>query len=253
MIDEIAGLTIFVILFVLVLVLLFMQRIQAGRQFGLRSLPFVQHIRQQISLSAERGGLLNLTLGRAGLTGASGPVSVTALILQEQLTDESNRFDVPSVVSSGDGTLFIASRSGGGMPPMRGSGHPGGNMERALFLAPAENPMSYGAGVTWLLNEEHTANSVAVGRLGSEIGLIAETALRGKIQNFAGVDDPTAMAIANATTDNVLLGEELFAAPTYFSLTLARLASLRAQDVLRWLIAIALLIIVALRLLGVIS
>ncbi len=249
--DEIAGLTISIILVVLALMLLSMRRIQQGRQFGLRSLPFVGNIRQQISLSAERGGLLNVTLGRAGLTGAGGPVSVTALILKEQLVEESNCFDVPSVVSSGDGTLYVA--SGGGRPPARGNDRPGNAMERTLFLAPADSPMSYGAGVTWLLNEECTANSVAVGRLGSELGLIAETALRGKMRHFAGLDDPTAMAIATATTDDALLGEELFAAPTYFSLTLARLASLRVQDALRWLVAIALLIVVALRLLGVVS
>ncbi len=251
--DEITGLTAFTILFVLVLLLLFMQRIKAGRQFGLRSLPFIQHVRQQISLSAERGGLLNLALGRAGLTGEGGPVSVTALILREQLTDESKRFDVPSVVSSGDGTLFVASQDGGGMSRMRSGDPPGRDMERVLYLSPQESPMSYAAGVSGLLNEQHTANSVAVGRLGSEIGIIAETALRGKMRHFAGVDDPAAMAIATVSTDDVLLGEELFAAPTYFGVTLARLASLRAQDVLRWLIAIALLIIVALRLLGVIA
>lgn len=248
--DPADGLILAIILFTLVLLLFFVLRIRGGSNYGLRSLSFPAGLRQQIDRSAESGGSLHVTLGRGALTGVDGPAGATALLLQDNLTDQSGKRQVPTLVSSGDGTLFVAGRAAAQSSSADGGDRAAGSYE-SLFLAPADSPMTYAGGVGWLLNDERTAIVTAVGKFGTELGIILEAAAQVEARQFVGVDDPVAMAVAEAATDNVLLGEELFAAPAYFGRSQVRLAGLRAQDALRWLAAGTIILFVVLQLLGV--
>jgi hypothetical protein len=51
----------------------------------------------------------------------------------------------------------------------------------------------------------------------------------------AAVTDPIGQAALFATTENPLVGEELFAAGAYLKVNHEHAASLQAQDVLRWI------------------
>jgi hypothetical protein len=82
--------------------------------------------------------------------------------------------------------------------------------------------------------EERVSATFLLGAMGAEAALIADTgAQRGSVT--AAVTDPVGQAAVFATTDNPLLGEELFAAGAYLKVNHSHAASLQAQDVLRWL------------------
>jgi len=59
---------------------------------------------------------------------------------------------------------------------------------------------------------------------------------------IAAIDDLSAQSIFYAATQEPLIGEELFAAGAYVGAGVAHEASLNVQDVLRWLIILAILV-----------
>lgn len=249
--GEETALIIVTILITVSLMLIYVRRVRTGARFGLRRLGVPERLRLEVGRAVESGGLLHVTLGRGALNTQNGPVSVAGLQILDHLASYSSRNDVPPVVTMGEGTLFI-----GGQDSVRyayeqsGRGDEG-RFDTAMFMAPQEFPMTYAAGVSTVLHGMDIANHVAAGRFGSEIALIAEAAARQNINQVIGTDDPTAMAVATATTSDVLWGEELFAAPAYLEGNAAQLASLRTQDTGRWIIAGTILLATLLQLLGI--
>jgi hypothetical protein len=67
---------------------------------------------------------------------------------------------------------------------------------------------------------------------------------------LAGSEALDAQAVIYALADEPLIGEEFFAAPAYLQGTPMQVGSLRAQDILRWVLVVALLIGVVLKLLS---
>lgn len=249
--GELTALIVVVILITVSLMLIFVRRVRNGVQFGLRALRVPEQLHLQVGRAVESGGLLHLTLGRAALNGPAGPTSVVALQMLDYLAEESCRNSIPPVVTMGEGTLFVAGQDVVRHAYERTGRGQEGSAETALFLASQEFPMTYAAGVSNAYHQENIANTVLLGRFGAEIGIMTEAAVRTGIDQVIGTDDPTAMAVATATTDHVLWGEELFAATAYLEGNAAQLASVRTQDVLRWIVVAAIVIFTLLQLLGI--
>ena len=52
---------------------------------------------------------------------------------------------------------------------------------------------------------------------------------------------PTALAVAMTVTEDVLIGEELFATSAYLEGKPSQIASLQLQDILRWVVVLFIL------------
>ena len=68
---------------------------------------------------------------------------------------------------------------------------------------------------------------------------------------MASSDNPAVQALLFAAVENPLIGEDLFAGGAYLGRKPAHIASLRAQDIVRIVIIIAILVGVVLKTLGV--
>ena len=215
-----------------------------------RPLPPFDALRRQVGRAVESGRRLHVTLGRATLPGLAGPTSAAALGVLDYLAHESGQSGVPPVVTVGEATLLPASQA-----TVRRGYEAGGRrqefrLRNVRFIAPDAYPMTYAAGVSAILELEEMGSNVAVGRFGSEIGVIAEAGSRREMAQIIGSDDPTAIAIALAYSENVLWGEELFAAGAYLEESPIQMASLRTQDILRWLLVVIILVTALLRIGG---
>lgn len=73
------------------------------------------------------------------------------------------------------------------------------------------------------------------------MGLLTEAADRQKTPVIAASDSLPAQAVLYATTQEPLIGEELFAAGAYTQAGPGHAASLLVQDILRWFIVLALI------------
>jgi hypothetical protein len=62
------------------------------------------------------------------------------------------------------------------------------------------------------------------------------------MDQIVGSDDPVALAIGSAMSDDLLIGEELFAAGAYMTGSASQIASLLIQDILRVIVVVAILL-----------
>lgn len=223
---------------VAVLVLLLQwRRIRRGVTPGLRPLRAYQELQYQIGRSVESGQRLHVTPGRAGLNTSQGPASVAGLGALAELAVESSESGIAPLVSVGAATLLPAAQG-----IVRRAYEESGRgdefqLQNTHFLADRAFPFVYAAGATLLAHQPDVGNNVALGHLGSELVVLAESGQRRDPEQILGSDDPTAVAAATVFTPNSIWGEELFAARAYLGRAPLQLASLRTQDVLRWLVA----------------
>ena len=158
------------------------------------------------------------------------------------IADDASAGNKPPTVSTGDATLFIASQDA-----LRGMADnaavPGLDVSDAVrFLAPDSSPFAYGAGVNGILREGDFGASFVSGKVGSEIAFITEAAEREQLVQPLSSDDMEALAIALAGSDDVAMGEELYAAAAYLQGESSHVASLQLQDILRIVVIVAILI-----------
>jgi hypothetical protein len=103
------------------------------------------------------------------------------------------------------------------------------------------SPFSYAAGVIPVMMDENASASVMLGHFGPEVALLTDAVDRTGTLAVAASYELAAQSLLFASVDDPLVGEELFAAGAYAGAGKAHDASLQTQDVLRWIIILALL------------
>lgn len=235
-------LIVLVVLLVLgVLLFLLTRSVSAGRTAVLRPLPSYQGLAGQIGRAIESGRQLHLTLGQASLVGNANPTSVSAVAVLDHLAKDGSANGTPPLVTVGEGTLLPLAQ--GSLQHSLAQAGRSGDFDLSLtqFVAHDTDPFAYSAGVAALLQQQRVASNIMVGRFGPELAIVAEAANRQNIEQVIGADDPTALAVATAVTDNVLIGEELFATAAYLEGRASQIASLQLQDILRWIVVLFIL------------
>lgn len=235
--------TLGIVLATAVALLLLQRTIRAGRRIPLRPLPSLNTLHAQLGQAIESGNPLHITLGRASLVSTAAPTSVASLELLDDLAQDGCANSTPPLVTTGEGTLLIS-----GQDSLRQAFQKAGRSgefdpAQVQFIAAENSPFAYAAGAASLVQKDKVTANVAVGHFGPELAVIAEAANRNQLEQLLGADDPTAMAIATAFTPHVLLGEELLAIGAYVKENEGWLAALQLQDLARWIIAIALLVL----------
>ena len=215
-----------------------------------REIAALARLKKAAGLAVEDGTRLHVSLGRGGLVSPRGAASLSALALLRQIGEQTSISDRPPVATSGDpvlaalsqDTLQAACQSAGVeelFQPM--SGRLGGL-----------TPFSYAAGAMTVARQEQVSTDVLMGDFGAEVGLLTEASERENSTLIAAASEPSAQAILFASATEPLVGEELFAAPAYIGNDPAQRASLQAQDILRWLVILALLAAAGMKMVGLI-
>ena len=220
----------------------FVRRLERGAGFRLRQLPGFDVLKTQIGRAIESGSQMHITLGQAGLNGPSGPTTLAALNMMGYLAEEGCINDAPPLITTGDGTILLAAQDKL-QHSFEVAHRPEGYRSRLVhFVANDTAPYAYAGGVNAIMHQDKVTGNVMVGQFGPELMLIAEAAQRQNVAQVIGTDDPTAMALATAVTENVLLAEELFVATSYLDSTPEQVASLRIQDIVRFFVMVAVLL-----------
>ena len=217
----------------------FMRRLERGDGFDLRPLPGFDDLKVQIGRAVESGRQMHVTLGQAGLNGSASPTSLAAVNMMGEVAKEACANDAPPLVTTGEATLMLTAQE-----KLRHSfeaaNRPNDYRSHMVhFVAHDTDPYTYAGGVSGIMHQDKVTGNVMMGQFGPELMLMAEAAQRQDMTQVIGTDDPTAMALATAVTDNTLIGEELFAAAAYMDKTPERIASLRIQDIMRVLVMVS--------------
>ncbi|MFN3492697.1 MAG: DUF6754 domain-containing protein, partial [Anaerolineales bacterium] len=107
-------------------------------------------------------------------------------------------------------------------------------------------------GAMHIASSENVSTNIMIGHFGPEVGLLADSSDRDYAALIGASDNLAGQSVLYASTQDAFIGEELFAAGAYLGAGASHSASLMVQDILRWLIIIALLGGAGLKFLGVI-
>lgn len=201
-------------------------------------------------MAVESGRHSLLALGNGQLHTQAGPASIAGLFVLQRLAQASGQGLVAPRATVGASTVLPIAldhvRTASEENPEQQAVRP----DSVQFLAEDTSPFTYAAGTADVVERKEAGNSIAIGRFGAELAIIAEASARGNVRQIMGSDDLSAIAVATASTENSLWGEEIFAAGAYLNESASSLAPVRVQDVLRWLVILALLVTAVLHLLG---
>jgi hypothetical protein len=231
----------------LVGVFAFLHRKKATITF--REIPAFSRLRRAVGLSVEDGTRIHISIGRGALTDSSGASAFAALNALERISEQTSLSDYPPVATSGNAAFTVLAQD---------------SLKTAYQKAGAEDqfdvtagrltgltPFSYAAGAMPVIRDEKVSVNIFLGHFGLEIALLTDTAERSNAFVVSGSDNLPAQAVLFASSPDALVGEELYATSAYIKPTPVHTASLQTQDILRWVIAAAILIGAALKVVGV--
>jgi len=206
----------------------------------LRRIEAFERLNRAVGLAVENGTRLHISIGRGNLFTTRGGSALSALALVRRLAERTSASDRPPVVTSGDASLAILSQD------TLQSGYRAAGADEQYRYSTGRltglTPFAYAAGTTSVTRDENVSTSVFIGDFGTEAALMVEAAERENSTIIAASDNLSAQSIFYATSQDPLIGEELFAAGAYTGAGSAHEASLNVQDILRWLIILAILI-----------
>ena len=215
---------------------------------SLRVIEAYERLNKSVGIAVENGTRLHVSLGRGNLFTARGGSALAGLAMLRRLTERTSVSDRPPIVTSGDASLTILSQD------TLQSGYRAAGAEEQYRFSTGRlaglSPFSYAAGTMPIIRDENVSTNIFIGDFGNEAALLTEEADRGNTNLIAASDNLSAQAIFYASAQDPLIGEELFAAGAYVGAGASHEASLNAQDILRWLIILAILIGAGLTILG---
>jgi Domain of unknown function (DUF6754) len=207
---------------------------------ALRLIGAYERLNHSVGLAVENGTRLHISLGRGNFFTARGGSALAGLAMLRRLSERTSVSDRPPVVTSGDASLAILSQD------TLQSGYRAVGAEDQYRYSTGRltglTPFSYAAGALSSIHDENVSANIILGDLGTEAGLLAEASDRENTSLIAASDDLSAQSIFFASSEEPLIGEELFAAGAYVGAGASHEASLHVQDILRWLIILAILI-----------
>jgi len=227
------------ILILAALLLLFLTFMRRKSPAVLRSIEAYERLNRAVGLAVEKGTRLHISLGRGNLFTARGGSALAALAMLRRLAERTSVSDRPPIATSGDASLAILSQD-----TLQSGYRAAGAEEQYRFTTgrvTGLTPFSYASGTIPTVHDEDVSTNVVIGDLGTESALIAEAADRENTDLIAASDNLSAQSILYASSQDPLIGEELFAAGAYVGAGPAHEASVQVQDILRWLVILAIL------------
>lgn len=207
---------------------------------ALRRIDAYERLNKSVGLAVESGTRLHISLGRGNLFTTRGASALAGLAMLRKLTERTSLSDRPPIVTSGDASLAILAQD-----TLQSGYRAAGAQDQYRFSTgrlTGLTPFAYAAGTIPVARDENVSANVFMGDFGAESALLVEAAERENSTLIAASDNISAQSVFYASSQDPLIGEELFAAGAYVGAGASHEASLVVQDVLRWGIIIAIAI-----------
>jgi len=214
-----------------------------------RDIEAYERLKHAVGQAVEDGTRLHVSIGHGSLFTSRGGSALAGLAMLRRLSERTSLSDHPPIVSSGDASLAVLSQD-----TLQSGYRAAGAEDQYRFTTgrlTGLTPFSFAAGTMPVISDENVSTNVVLGNLGAESALLAEAADRDDSDLIAASDDLSAQSVLYASSQDPLIGEELFAAGAYLGAGVSHDASLQVQDVLRWFVILAVIGGAALKLLGI--
>jgi hypothetical protein len=202
--------------------------------FPLRRIPAYEQMPALVGRSIEADRPLHMSIGSAGIGGASTVVAVAGAELAYLLAQRAAIGDTSPILSLSSGSALPLAQDA-----LRRAYQARGYGDRyaptaARWYPSGRRSLAFAAAITAMMRHEDVSGNVLAGSFGPELGLIMVSAQRQKLPVLAVSDQIEGQAVAYALGDAPLIGEELFAAPSYLDDDPNQSTRSVVTDVLRW-------------------
>jgi hypothetical protein len=205
----------------------------------LRPIAGYEAANEGLALSAETGRAVHTSpgTGSVGAQGIGSAATLAGMAVVESMARVSAITGAPVQATTNDAVAYALTDNA----LRRGARRAGWSIEseggEARFLTHAD-PLAYAAGATEVVEGEKVSSAVMVGQFGPEVLILTEVQRRNGAQQIIGSSDHQALALINISADHTLIGEEIFASGAYLERRTTHIASLLAQDGLRWAVIV---------------
>jgi len=216
---------------------------------GLRALAPFKALEKARLQAIEDGSRMVIMLGNNLLSQEISISGMGGMPILKKLADQAVLGDHAPIAMSGEGSLACLSQ-------MILAGAYRDGLASELFSNDQSqfagaSPFAYLAACLAEGFDDNNSALVLAGHFKPEMVLLADLAGRGGLFCLADSDAPGAQALFYVSTMHTLIGEEFYAGGANLRTHPLQAASLRTQDVLRILISAALIVGVALKLMGI--
>ncbi len=205
----------------------------------LREIPALTQLYRILGLSVEDGTRLHISLGHGGLLDARGGSALAGLATLRHIAERTSVSDMPPVASAGDSALGLLAQD-----TLR-AGYQAAGVEELYVPTTGRvtglSPFGFAAGAMNISQNENVSTNIMIGHFGPEAALLTEASDRENVPVIGTSDNLAGQAVLFVNTQDVLIGEELFATGAYLGAGPTHVASLTVQDILRWLVILVLL------------
>lgn len=240
---ESGGLVILILFSAFVVIAISTVRIRRRRDaFPMRAIRAYEALTPMVGAAIEANRPVHLSAGSAGLGGENTVLALANAELFYRVAQQAAIGATSPIITTSDtsaiplayDTLRRAYQSRGRLQNYRSSS--------VRWYPAGPRSLAFAAMLTTSLGVNNVYSNVLVGSFGPELALITEAAARRDQALIAASDQIEGQAIAYATSDQPLIGEEIFAAGAYLGDEASFRATLVAQDTLRWLLIISLVV-----------
>lgn len=249
MIAQLAGLGVALIGVLALAIYGIGQRRSRSRQLSAE--PAFRRLANEVGRVAEEGATIHVALGSGDFLGEQGIVGIAALQGLTGLMDLAAAYDTPPIVTAGDPILYLVADH-----QLRDAYARLGNVQNyrpaSVRYLPA-SPVLYTAMAATHTFDEPVGTQINLGSFGAEASLLTDAALRRRAKVLGGTVSAEGIAamLPAVATDQLIVGEKLFAGGAETVGKPAFWASLSAEDVLRWLMIGGILIAAVASILGI--
>lgn len=240
--------TVRVISILIVLVTLVIIAVPSRRRYWLRTIGAYDAVPSLAGLAIESNRPMHISLGSAGIGGSSTLLALASAELAYYLSERTVVGDVSPLITVADPSALPI-----GQDALRRAyqarGMAGKYGATAVHWYPSgTRSLAFAAAVTALMNSDRISSNVMGGSYGPELALILNASKRRGVPSVAVSDQLEGQAVAFALADHPLIGEEVFVASSYLDDDAARAWKAVAIDILRFLLAGAIVIGFAMKL-----
>ncbi|MEJ5311739.1 MAG: DUF6754 domain-containing protein [Anaerolineae bacterium] len=206
-----------------------------------RSIPVFGSLADEVGRVAEEGTSIHVALGNGSVIGEDAMTSVAALQGLSALLDLSAAYDTPPLITTSDPTLYLLAGDWLRRAYARLGSVDLYKSAAVQFTAPS--PITYAATAATYLSDGGISSNVVLGAFTQEATLLTTAAERRGIHSSGGTTSPQGLGALYPALDQeqLVIGEDMFASGAVVSQRSAALASLSAQDILRWLVIIGII------------
>jgi hypothetical protein len=211
-----------------------------------RPIAAFHRIRRALEHVIEAGRQATLFLGSSGLNGLQGGGSITGLQYLEEVGDILAGGEESVVATSGNGAVAILSQDI--LARTTSIAQEEGQAAYQAGQVSGLTPASYAVGTLPDLFDGDASSNLAAGHFDGEVLLIVDAGERNGLDTLGGSDSLLAQAVLYPAASEVLIGEEFYASGAYLGNKRWHVASLIAQDIIRWALILLILLGILLKL-----